>query len=86
MAPEAQGRRIRIWLKIIGWDDKQLGDQIGEGKSQVSKILNGERKERISQDQLWRIALVTGAPLLYFMYGDRREVPPDKLKLLPPED
>jgi len=84
MSPAMRGRRVRERLEVLGWTQKRLGEQIGETGPQVTKMLKGDRP--IGPVEAWRIARATGLTEMYILYGDRRGLSDEVLKLLRPED
>jgi transcriptional regulator with XRE-family HTH domain len=86
MHPVARGRRVSAWLDVLGWSRARLGEQIGEEAPQVTRLLNGTKKGGIGPVDAWRMARALGLTEAYILYGDRRGLPPEVLRLLPRED
>jgi transcriptional regulator with XRE-family HTH domain len=85
MHPAARGRRVSARLEVLGWTQKELGDQIGQSAPNISKMLTGFKKG-IDPIEAWRIARATGLTEAYILYGNREGLAPEVLRLLPPED
>src|SRR5262245_41942786 len=90
MSMEAQGRRIRACLKIRGWTPKRLAEQLGRSQGYISKLLNPDtsyaKKSSLHASDAWDIARALGLTEMYILYGERKGLPDDILRQLPPED
>jgi transcriptional regulator with XRE-family HTH domain len=86
MQPIARGRRLRVLLEVLEWSQKRLSEQTGITTSDLNKMLTGEKKGGIDPINAWRIASALGVTEIYILYGNRQGLPPELLRLLPPED
>ena len=89
MTLEAQARRIRQRLDVLGWTDRRLALQIGMSTAYVAKLFTDApyaKKRSLSAADAWRIARALGLSEMYILYGDRSQLSPEVLATLPPDE
>lgn len=72
MTLEAQARRIRQRLDVLGWTSRRLAQQIGRSPAYVSKMLLTDasyaKKHSLFAADAWRIGRALGLSEMYILY------------------